>query len=68
MKVEVIRDGKAFYTGAYRYRPEIEMQMLESGYTVKVDGKRVTVSEARKRIQAVAGDRERHRSGGGKRE
>jgi len=49
MTVEVIKAGKVMYHGDHRYRPEIEIQMLESGYAVKVDGKRITLAEARKR-------------------
>lgn len=49
MTVEVRRGGKVLYHGEHRYRPEIEIKMLESGYTVKVDGKKVSLAEARKR-------------------
>lgn len=49
MTVEVSRGGKVLYHGDHRYRPEIELQMLESGYTVKIDGKKITLSEFRKR-------------------
>lgn len=51
MTVEVIKAGKVMYHGDHRYRPEIELQMLESGYTVKVDGKRITKEEARERVR-----------------
>jgi hypothetical protein len=53
MTVEVIKAGKVMYHGDHRYRPEIELQMLESGYTVKVDGRRITLAEARKRASAA---------------
>ena len=49
MTVEVSRAGKVLYHGDHRYRPEIEIQMLESGYVVKVDGRKITLAEARKR-------------------
>lgn len=49
MTVEVSRGGKVMYHGDHRYRPEIEIKMLESGYTVKVDGRKITLAEARKR-------------------
>lgn len=51
MTVEVSRDGKVLYHGDHRYRAEIEAQMIELGYTVKVDGrKRITKAEARERV------------------
>lgn len=49
MTVEVIKGGRVMYHGDHRYRPEIEIKMLESGYTVKVDGRKITLAEARKR-------------------
>lgn len=49
MTVEVSRGGKVLYHGDHRYRAEIEAQMIELGYVVKVDGKRITRAEARKR-------------------
>lgn len=39
MTVEVSRGGKVLYHGDHRYRAEIEAQMIELGYTVKVDGR-----------------------------
>ena len=53
MTVEVIKAGKVMYHGDHRYRPEIEIKMLESGYVVKVDGKKVSLAEARKRASEV---------------
>lgn len=49
MTIEVSRGGKILAHGDHRYRAEIEMQMIELGYTVKVDGNRITKAEARKR-------------------
>lgn len=51
MTVEVSRGGKVLYHGGHRYRAEIEAQMIELGYTVKVDGKRITKEEARERVR-----------------
>lgn len=50
MTVEVSRGGKVLYHGEHRYRAEIEAQMIELGYIVKVDGKRITMAEARERV------------------
>lgn len=50
MTVEVSRGGKVLYHGDHRYRAEIEAQMIELGYVVKVDGKRITKAEARERV------------------
>ena len=49
MTVEVSRGGKVLYHRDHRYRAEIEAQMIELGYIVKVDGKKITQAEARKR-------------------
>lgn len=49
MTVEVSRGGQILAHGDHRYLAEIEAQMIELGYVVKVDGKRITKAEARKR-------------------
>lgn len=50
MTVEVSRGGRVLYhSDGPRYRPEIELCMLERGYVVKVDGEKITLAEARKR-------------------
>lgn len=54
MTVEVSRGGNVLYHGDHRYRAEIEAQMIELGYTVKVDGKRITKAEARERMRKNA--------------
>lgn len=57
MTVEVSRGGKVLYHGNHRYRAEIEAQMIELGYTVKVDGRKLTLSEARKRASESGKER-----------
>ena len=34
-----------------RYRPEIEMDLLSAGYTIRLDGKRITKKEVSDRIK-----------------
>ena len=50
MTVEVSRGGQILAHGDHRYLAEIEAQMIELGYVVKVDGKRITKAEARERV------------------
>ena len=35
-----------------RYPKHIELQMLEAGYTIKVDGKRLTKTELRRDVRS----------------
>lgn len=39
------RNGRLVCQGTSRYSPERELQMLASGYTIKLNGKRLTKKE-----------------------
>lgn len=51
MRYEVSRGGKVLYHGDLRYRPEIELCMLEAGYVLRLDGKRITAADVKKRAE-----------------
>lgn len=38
-------------TVGYRYPPDIEMSLLENGYTIKIDGKKLTMKDVKGRVQ-----------------
>lgn len=35
-----------------RYSPRIELSLLDAGYTIKLNGKRITKAEARKNVKS----------------
>lgn len=48
------RDGRsvhAMYPGCERYPREVELNMLEAGYTIKVNGRKVTRKELREETE-----------------
>lgn len=52
MRYEVSRGGRVLYhTDGARYRPEIELCMLEAGYVLRLDGKRITAADVKKRAE-----------------